>query len=152
MAVTHLIHHTSGYIFRYCIPQDIQPLIKKQELRYSLKTGSLRCAKARAGDLVSFIRSVVNDLRGCHPTSITADQINYQFRTKLKEITSQEQGSGRPGASTITPLASVPSGPRLSEVLKRHVADAEKARQWPPKTTQEVISCIELFIQVVGTM
>ena len=65
MAVTHLIHHTSGYIFRYCIPQDIQPLIKKRELRYSLKTGSLRCAKARAGDLVSFIRSVVNDLRGC---------------------------------------------------------------------------------------
>lgn len=150
MAVTHLIHHTSGYIFRYCIPQDIQPLIKKRELRYSLKTGSLRCAKARASNLISFIRSVVDDLRGCPPTRLTADQINYQFRTKLKEITGQVHRSERLGASTIVPSVSVPSGPRLSEVLKRHAADAKKARQWSPKTTQEVISCIELFIQVVG--
>ena len=29
MSATYIYQHTSGYIFRYCIPPDIQPLIKE---------------------------------------------------------------------------------------------------------------------------
>jgi hypothetical protein len=33
MPATHIYQHTSGYIFRYYLPPDIQPLIKKKEVR-----------------------------------------------------------------------------------------------------------------------
>ena len=45
-APTCLKNHPSGYIFRYCIPKDVQAVVKRTELRYSLRTGKLGFAKA----------------------------------------------------------------------------------------------------------
>ncbi len=151
MAITHLIHHPSGYIFRYCIPADVQHVIQRKELRYSLKTGSLRCAKARAGALVGYVYTLITEIRENDVGNTSTDQINSQFKARLKEITGQVPKNSRPGVSSIPWTVKLPtSSPQLSKVLKRHVAEAAASKQWSPKTTQEVISGIELFIQVVG--
>ena len=99
MSATYIYQHTSGYIFRYCIPPDIQPLIKN----------------------------------------------------KLQEVTSKTHRIVPMAVSpAITPSRPSGAGPKLSDVLGRYVADAKKAKQWSPKTEQEVISCTELFIQAIG--
>ena len=151
MAATHLIHHSFGYIFRYCIPPDIQPLIQKREFRYSLKTGSLRCAKARARAMAGYVSVVINKIRDNDFAGIAATQINSHIRDRFKEITgyaSTIRHPVRPSFSLVS--GSVVSGPQLTDVLKRHVADAKAGQQWSPKTTQEVISGIELFIRMAG--
>ena len=139
MSAPHIYQHTSGYIFRYCIPADIQPLFQKKELRYSLKTGSLRCAKTRASSMVSFIRSLVDDLRISPPDSIIVNQLTNQIKNKFNEITGQKQkplvlGEGK----SVVAQEPVASGPKLSEVLDRYVADAQKAQQWSRGCVQYV--------------
>ncbi|MCP3871212.1 MAG: hypothetical protein GY703_24555, partial [Gammaproteobacteria bacterium] len=159
MAATHLVHHTSGYIFRYCIPPDIQPFIQKKELRYSLKTGSLRCAKTRARAMASYISAVISDIRESGPMVNTiADQINGQLKGMLEETTGQVSAIKRPampvrqtgGWPMPRGFGAVASSPRLSEVLQRYVAEANTTRQWSPKSEKEITSSIELFIQVAG--
>ena len=45
---SYLFRNKYSYCFRIRVPQDLQPLIKKKELRYSLRKGYLGLAKSRA--------------------------------------------------------------------------------------------------------
>ena len=56
---SYLIQTPYGYHFRFKIPKDLKPhLDNKQELRYSLKTGSICEAKERARLLAGKIRKL----------------------------------------------------------------------------------------------
>jgi hypothetical protein len=45
---TYLVRTPYSYCFRLAVPSDLQTLIGKKELRYSLKTGYLSVAKRKA--------------------------------------------------------------------------------------------------------
>ena len=158
MAVTHLIHHSSGYIFRYCIPPDIQPFIQKKEIRYSLKTGSLRCAKSRANTMVSCVSAVFSDIRdGGTMSNETADHINSQLRCILKETTGQGQSRQvlqlrqRHYNPEIKEKArGKATKPKLSKVLRRYCKEAVVSGQWSPKSAEDITASLKLFLTVMG--
>jgi len=59
---SYLLFHTSGYIFRYCIPKDLKTVVGKTELRYSLRTGSLGKAKRRAMMMASCAQMIMSTI------------------------------------------------------------------------------------------
>ena len=48
---SYLVHAPYSYWFRIAVPKDVQPYINKTEIRWSLRTGSLKDAKYQAGAL-----------------------------------------------------------------------------------------------------
>jgi len=62
-APSYLKSHPSGYIFRYCIPKDVQAVVKRKELRYSLRTGKLGLAKVRARAMATATHRIIASIR-----------------------------------------------------------------------------------------
>ena len=59
----YIIRNPYSYCFRIKVPNDIQPIIGKKELRYSLKTGYLGVAKSKARLLAGGIQRLFRHLR-----------------------------------------------------------------------------------------
>jgi hypothetical protein len=60
---TYLVKTPYGYCFRLTVPSDIQSLIGKKELRYSLKTGYLSVAKRKARFLAGMFQEHFSSIR-----------------------------------------------------------------------------------------
>lgn len=54
---------TGIFVFRFRVPQDCKAFLRKSELKYSLKTRSLREARKRVAAIVDFIEELCNDIR-----------------------------------------------------------------------------------------
>ena len=74
---SYLVHTPFAYCFRMAVPKDIQPLVGKTELRYSLKTGSLSAAKQKARLLAGHVQLYFQRVRqrGVIMGSLTQEQI-----------------------------------------------------------------------------
>ncbi len=48
---SHLIRNPHSYCFRMIVPKDLQPIVGKRELRYSLRTRHLTASKWVPKDL-----------------------------------------------------------------------------------------------------
>ena len=59
----YLIRNQYSYCFRMKVPADLQGVIGRKELRYSLRTTYLTPAKCKAGFLVVLIHRLFIDLR-----------------------------------------------------------------------------------------
>ena len=70
-APTYLKNHPSGYIFRYCIPKGVQQVVKRTELRYSLRTGKLGLAKARARAMATASHRIIARIRSGNMPNFT---------------------------------------------------------------------------------
>ena len=55
---SYLIRNPYSYCFRMAVPKDLQILVGKTELRYSLKTGSLGDAKYKARLLAGQVQRI----------------------------------------------------------------------------------------------
>ena len=83
-APTYLKNHPSGYIFRYCIPKDVQQVVKQTELRYPLRTGKLGLAKARARAMATAAQRIITRIRRGDMPELQTDQIHSLLKEWLK--------------------------------------------------------------------
>ena len=60
---SYLVRQPSSYCFRMVVPSDLQELVGKRELRYSLRTGFLSEAKYRARRMAGFTQGLFKRLR-----------------------------------------------------------------------------------------
>lgn len=54
---TYLFRNSYSYCFRMRVPQDLQGVIGKKELRYSLRTGYLGSARTKSGVLAGNMKT-----------------------------------------------------------------------------------------------
>ena len=74
----YLALQSCGYCFRMTVPKDLKAVIGKNELRYSLKEGSLRTAKSKAKMIAGQASGLFNNLRkdSSNMTTLTRVEIN----------------------------------------------------------------------------
>jgi Domain of unknown function (DUF6538) len=60
---SYLVRNPHGYCFRLIVPKDLQDVVGKRELRYSLKTGCLSEGKSRARLLAGLIQQLFVKIR-----------------------------------------------------------------------------------------
>jgi integrase len=63
MPKNYLFLKRNIWSFRIRVPYDLQAVIRRKELKYSLKTGSIRDAKRRADKVSDFIQSLYGKIR-----------------------------------------------------------------------------------------
>jgi hypothetical protein len=60
----NLQQSSAGLIyFRYRVPNDIQPVLNKPDLKYSLKTNSLRTARQYLAPFLEYLQGVFHFIR-----------------------------------------------------------------------------------------
>ncbi len=148
MATTHFYQHTSGYIFRYCVPQDVYGILGQREFRYSLRTGSLRAARERAALLMVRLKSYIMELRAGVDHSLEI------IKQELKAIQSAYTNHDRPTVSApLPPVTASQHSPTpsmlFSELVKQYV---EENQTWSAKTKHENEAIFELFIRICGDL
>ncbi len=107
-APTYLVRTPYSYCFRYRIPIDLQDVVGRKEIRYSLKTGYIGKAKAMAFRLAGLIQRLCADLRdiigneeGCikinMPDELTPDKIQELIAGWVRQtLKDDEQERTRP--------------------------------------------------------
>ncbi|MBC2710207.1 MAG: phage integrase SAM-like domain-containing protein [Desulfosarcina sp.] len=100
---TYLKRHPSGYIFRYCVPKDVQAVVKRTELRYSLRTGKLGLAKVRARAMATATHRIITRIRRGNMPELQTNQIHSLLRDWLKWAldTAEERRIEEPPQNTI---------------------------------------------------
>ena len=73
---TYILQKPSGYYFRFKFPEDIRFLVKKTELRYSLRTRSIELAKSKARLMAGKVQHIIRKIRRGSMTKLTVEQIN----------------------------------------------------------------------------
>lgn len=91
-APTYLVHHPSGYQFRYCIPKDVFATIGKSEQRYSLKSRGLSTAKRRARAMDTAVQRIIKDIRnGGKMSELFREQVNQLLNQTLKQLLEEDE-------------------------------------------------------------
>ncbi len=62
-APSYLVRQSFGYCVRLIVPHDLRDIVRKRELRYSLRTGFLSEAKIRARRMVTHVQLLFDDVR-----------------------------------------------------------------------------------------
>ncbi|NLZ16831.1 MAG: hypothetical protein GX087_03745, partial [Desulfobulbaceae bacterium] len=89
-SLLNMYQSSSGYIFRLRVPVDLKPIVGKGELRYSLRTGSLRVAKLRTRSIAAYIQQLFMRLRS-NMTELTQEQISQLVRQYIRETLSNDE-------------------------------------------------------------
>ena len=88
----YIFHKPSGPYFRYRFPKDIAPLVGKTELRYSLKTSSIRLAKARARAIAGQLQLMITDIReGDDMAELQPEHINGLIQKYVREALEEDE-------------------------------------------------------------
>lgn len=87
MSKSYLSRQTCGYCFRMRIPKDLQAVIGKKELKYSLKEGSLRRAKNKAKIVAGQVTGLFSNLRkdATNMATLTRTKINKLISDYVKQ-------------------------------------------------------------------
>lgn len=84
---SYLIRNPYSYCFRMSVPQDLQRVVGKKELRYSLKTGYLGAARHKARLLAGQVQQIFRYLRkgGTTLSDLSDAEIKELIEQYLKE-------------------------------------------------------------------
>jgi hypothetical protein len=84
---TYLIHNRHSYCFRMAVPKDLQKVVVKRELRYSLKTGYVGIAKQKSRFLAGQMQLIFRFLRqgGTVLSRLSDDQIQELVKQYIKD-------------------------------------------------------------------
>lgn len=84
---SYLIRNPYSYCFRMIVSRDLQKVVGKTELRYSLKTGYLSVAKYKARFLAGQVQLIFNYLRkgGSALSDLSDGQIQKLIRQYINE-------------------------------------------------------------------
>ena len=83
----HLVRNPHSYCFRVNVPKDLQQLVGRRELRYSLKTGYIGVARVKAQIIAAQVHRIFFCLRkgGKKLTDLTDEQIQELVQQYLKK-------------------------------------------------------------------
>lgn len=90
----YLVFQSSGYCFRFIVPEDLRPIVGKRELRYSLRTGFVSLAKERARRMAVAVNNLFSGIRkGGQMRELSEAQIKTLLAQYLKETLEQDETS-----------------------------------------------------------
>ena len=83
----HLVRNPHSFCFRVNVPKDLQRLVGRRELRYSLKTGYIGVARVKAQIIAAQVHQIFECLRkgGRRLTDLTEEKIQELVQEYLKE-------------------------------------------------------------------
>ena len=83
----YLVHTPHSFCFRVNVPKDLQRLVGRRELRYSLKTGYIGVARVKAQIIAAQVHQIFECLRkgGRRLTDLTDEKIQELVQQYLKE-------------------------------------------------------------------
>jgi hypothetical protein len=83
----YLVRNPYSYCVRLAVPKDLQSLVGRKELRYSLKTGCLSIARAKAQMIGAHVRQVFSYVRRERSklVELSEDKIQELIQQNLKE-------------------------------------------------------------------
>jgi hypothetical protein len=91
---TYLVRNQHSYCFRYQIPPELQKIVGKKEIRYSLRTGYIGRAKAMSAEIAVKVKRLMNDLRreteGGN-MELPQDQVNQLITGWVRETLEREE-------------------------------------------------------------
>jgi|GEM_PF-2623758 len=128
----------SGYNFRLAVPSDLQTILNRKELRYSLSTRLQSIAKKRAARMAVFAERFFLHVRrekgGANMSELTGDQLLKILRTGLKECLEQGGVTSLDGT-----MQEHPAAPILHDIFSGHyqdlITEADKRRLARPAAT-----------------
>lgn len=84
---SYLIRNPYSYCFRMNVPKDLQHFVGRKELRYSLKTGYRKDARAKAHLLAGKLYLLFGDLRkgGAELSKLSDNQIQDMVKIYLED-------------------------------------------------------------------
>jgi len=87
MEATHLIKESYGYCYRIRVPLKLQPTIGLTEVKYSLKTGSIREATKKAKQISANIKYLFKTLKKTdRPTTMTHKEIKNHIAEYVRKV------------------------------------------------------------------
>jgi len=126
---SYLVRTPFAYCFRMVVPKDIQPLVGKTELRYSLRTGSLQAAKQKARLLAGHVQlyfqrvrqqgMLMSALTDTQIESLVADYIQFSVPTWNSPLRPEDYDFERNG----------PPPYQTAEELQDYIATLEAVRE-----------------------
>jgi integrase len=87
----HLVQRESGYYFRLMVPPDLKPIFRKNEIKRSLKTGSLSLAKERAFLLSGRLKKLFRQMRYSDDMKLEKHHIDGLIRKYVRETLDQDE-------------------------------------------------------------
>ena len=57
----YLVRNPHSYCFRYRVPPDLQKIVGRKEIRYSLRTGAIGRSKNMSAGIVVKVKRLMND-------------------------------------------------------------------------------------------
>ncbi len=89
---SYLAKRPSGYFFRIRIPTSIKDKFRATELRFSLKTDSLRSAQKRAIIFADYVRLVFADIeRGGYMGQFSDFEIRSMIKERIQQWLDQDE-------------------------------------------------------------
>ena len=96
-AATYLVRTPYSYCFRYAVPSDLQTIVGRKELRYSLRTGYLGQAKIKSRFVAVKVHKLFKGLRervaSDMPIELTEKQIKAMVAGWIQESLDIEEVS-----------------------------------------------------------
>jgi hypothetical protein len=172
----YLQRTTTGlFLFRLRVPKDCQPDIGKKELKYSLKTRSLREARKITSSILSFLPGVFDNIRigGNEEHSKATVYLSIKEgirRARLNELYPHRVTAGEPATThapsepTIgTPEKALQSpqecdkaqpaeapAPLFSNLRDAFFSEKKLSQGWRPKTQEDHEAVFNLFVEING--
>jgi len=87
----HLVQRQSGYYFRLMVPPDLKPIFRKNEIKRSLKTGSLSLAKERAFLLSGRLKKLFRQMRYSDDMKLEKHHIDGLIRKYIREALDDDE-------------------------------------------------------------
>lgn len=83
----HLVRNPHSYCFRVNVPKDLQQLVGRKELRYSLRTGCLSIARDKAQIIAGHVKQIFAWLRkgGSELNDLSDEKIKELIEQNLRE-------------------------------------------------------------------
>jgi len=126
----HLVKRGDIFYFRLAIPKDLRHEFPHHEIKYSLKTSSLRAAKLLAAAYETESQSLFASLRS-KSIKLSTERL-YVMPTTEKRLESPKDSDS----------------PLLSQVIEDYIA--EKKPSWRARTEVEFTSALNLMLTTLG--
>ena len=146
---SYLVRNPHGYNFRIIVPKDLQNIVGKCELRYSLKTGFLSEGKSRARLLAGLIQQLFFKIRSNRP-EYGKQQIESLIRRFLDFV--MEDSASFMTTDLMNDVSTPSLGIKLQKLIDDFIAENLRSSRWSDRTCRDYRYCLNLFLRYFGNV
>lgn len=150
--------HTGLIYFRYRVPSSLRFIIGKTELKYSLKTRSIRTARQYLASILPFIEGLFRDIQS---ETLSSTNINRIIKETISRIRTPDHSPTVITPDKLSPshqTTSVPESVTQDEEEKTSFIELQASffkekklsKGWRPKTLEDHEQVFSLFVEVFG--